>query len=220
MPVSGHLAERDAPPPVFVEETDKATYPVDVIDVVAEVRCRAGRVYADAVEARIAVTRGTRHASRLAEKWSPRKMSVLDSCPLEPCPVPGTRRGSVRLGRSGPDVERFDDVAEPPPRLRQLVLDTRRARVEDVPLEHACGLELGQARCKRARRDPFERHLELVEADGAGFGGRPHDRERPAPAEEIDRAGDLLGQRPTVVTPHEDATGSARARDRALRRAS
>src|SRR5205814_10029401 len=95
-----------------------------------------------------------------------------------------------------------------------------RARGEDVALEHTRVLELEEARCERPRRYPCERLLELVEADSACLRRRPHDRERPAPPEQIDRTGDLLGQRLAVVTPHGAGSASARARGRALRRAS
>jgi len=63
-----------------------------------------------------------------------------------------------------------------------------------------------------------------------GLGGGSHVDEDPvrcldpqtseAMVEEIDRAGDLLGEWLAVPTPHGDATGSVRAPGRALRRAS
>src|SRR4029079_3289428 len=92
-------------------------------------------------------------------------------------------------------------------------------RQEPPPLEDSRLLELGETRRECPRRNAFERLLELVEADGAGFGRRPEDRERPPPPEEIRRAGELLGERPALVTPHAgSASPSARGRARAPRR--
>ena len=74
---------------------------------------------------------------------------------------------------------------------------------------------------ERPRRDALERLLELVEAHRALLGRGPEDREHPAPPEEVSRAGDLLGQRLALLTPHAAAAStSARARGSALRRSS
>src|SRR5262249_38683215 len=103
------------------------------------------------------------------------------------------------------------------------VLDAGRPGIEDLPLEHAHLLELAQTRRQRPRWNPFERLLELVEADRSRLGGGPEDGERPAAPEEVCRARDLLGQRLTAVTPHggsDSASPPARARARAPRRES
>src|SRR5207248_9219206 len=107
-------------------------------------------------------------------------------------------------------------------RRGQLVLDPGRAGVgQHAALEHAGLLELDEPLRERARRDALERLLELVEPDGALLGRRPEDREHPATPEEVSRAGDLLGQRTALPTPHATAASAwARARGRAPRRAS
>src|SRR6185437_13768788 len=106
------------------------------------------------------------------------------------------------------------------------ILDAWRPRVEDAPLEHTRLLQLAQARGERSRRNALEGLLELVEADGARFGRRPEDCERPAPPEEVGRAGDLLGKRLAGTAAHRarrhagSASAWARAQGRAPRRAS
>src|SRR5581483_12304097 len=118
-------------------------------------------------------------------------------------------------------AHRVDEHAQLAARRRQPVLDARRACVDDAPLEDARLLELREPLRERARRNAFERLLELVEPDGALLGRRPEDREHPAAPEEVRRTGDLLGQRLTAPTPHGAAAAPlARAPAPAPRRAS
>src|SRR4029077_8212914 len=117
-------------------------------------------------------------------------------------PRAGDRRARAGLGARSVGAQGLNHIAQTPTGLGEAVLDSRRARVEDLALEDACVLQLGQPCCERARGNALERLLELVEADGARLGRGPEDGERPAPSEEVCRAGDLLGQRLAGPTAH------------------
>src|SRR2546428_7581890 len=110
------------------------------------------------------------------------------------------------LALRGPALECADDLRQPLAARGQRVLDARRPRVHDAPLEHARLLELDEPLRQGPWRDADEHLLELVEPHGTGLRRREDDPERPAAPEEVRRAGDLLGQRPAATTPHYAAS--------------
>src|SRR5581483_3553893 len=154
---------------------------------------------------------------------APRRPRGSPRTERRPRALPAAHGETARRAPSGGSVRahRVDEPAQLAAGRRQPVLDARRARVDDATLQDALVLELGEPLRERARRDPLERHLELVEADGALLGRGPEDREHPAAPEEVRRAGDLLGHRTALPTAHAAAaSASAPARARAPRRAS